>query len=97
MKRTLGFVALALAIGSPLAALADEEASASTAQAVPAMTGNAASSAANSSDKTNLIVVKNEKRTSLTNFVVPKYLTIQQENDAYQRAYDAQFGLNHTP
>ena len=97
MKRTLSFVALALALGAPLAALADEDVSPSNAPAATGMPSNAGSTAANTTDKTNVIMVKNDKKNSLSTFVVPKYLTIQQENDAIARAYDAQFGLNHTP
>jgi len=97
MKPVLSFLALAAALGAPLAALADENASPSNAPASTAISTNAAPAAANSTEKVNLVVVKGEKRSSLDGFTVPKYLTIQQQNDAYQKAYEATFGLNHTP
>ena len=97
MKPILTFVALAIALGAPLAALADEGTPPSNAPATTAISGNAAPAVTKDSETTNLVVVKSVKRSPLSDFVMPKYLTIQQENDAHQREYEALFGLNHTP
>jgi hypothetical protein len=97
MKATITFVALAVALGAPLAALADEGTLPSNAPATTAISGNSAPASMKDSEKINLVSIKSEKRNPLADFVMPKYLTIQQENDAYQRAYEALFGLNHTP
>jgi hypothetical protein len=97
MKPTLTLVALAVALGAPLAALSDEGAQPSNVPATTAISGNPAPAVTKNNEKTNLLVVKSEKRSPLSDFVMPKYLTIQQENDARQREYEALFGLNHTP
>jgi hypothetical protein len=98
MKPLITSVALALALGAPLAALADEGSSPSNAPATTAISGSAPATATKETEKTGLVVVKSEKRRDpLADFVMPKYLTIQQENEARQRAYEALFGLNHTP
>jgi len=96
MKRIIPFVALTLAL-APLAALADENTSPSNAPATTAITGNAAAPTMPVSEKANLVVVKSDKHSSLDTFVTPKLLTVQQQNDAYQKAYEATFGINHTP
>ena len=95
MKHLITFAALAVAFSAPLAALADEDSAPSNAPATTAISTNSAIN--KNSETTGLIAVKSEKRSPLADFVMPKYLTIQQENDARQRAYEALFGINHTP
>jgi len=97
MKPILTLVALAIALGAPLATLADEGTMPSNAPAATAISSNAAPAVTKDSDTTNLVAVKSVKSSPLSDFVMPKYLTIQQENDARQREYEALFGLNHTP
>jgi hypothetical protein len=97
MKPILTLVALAIALGAPLATLADERNMPSNAPATTAISSNAAPAVTKDSDTINLVAVKSVKRSPLSDFVMPKYLTIQQENDAHQREYEALFGLNHTP
>ncbi len=99
MKPIITLVGLALALGTPLATLADEG-SPPVSAATPAISTSAASTAMNGAEKINLVVVKSEKQSPLADFVMPKYLTIQQENDARQREYDALFNITpafHSP
>jgi len=97
MKSLITFAALAVAFSAPLAALADENSAPSNAPATTAISSNAAPASTKTTETTGMVAVKSEKRSPLADFVMPKYLTIQQENDARQRAYEALFGINHTP
>jgi len=49
------------------------------------------------SETTALLAKPQPKRDLLDGFVMPKYLAIQQENDAYDVAYEAMFHINRTP
>lgn len=76
-------IAAMIALSQPLAALAGES-------PTPAVTKDAA---------TQITIVSKPAATHdpLDGFVMPKYLTIQQENDARQRAFEATFAVYHTP
>jgi hypothetical protein len=94
LKTILTAALLLATLGAPAAALATDVSTAPTSQAQPAASVTMPTNQA-ASEKSTLLT--RAAKDAVVSPWVPKYLTIQQQNDAAQREYEELFHVIHSP